>query len=457
MGTAALVGQPDLQDLAIRLAQQQQPPAPGIAAPVQMPDQKPDLSIVPQRDAAIKAPRGTVEGDQAERARMLQTGAGEDQIQGKLENSHFGQVHPVAAKILGGLGQGIAKLGDVGLSAIAPALAINLPGTEYHHMAELHGLNKQIGAEEGEQENEARTGLQNEQTAELPGKTQSEEGLQAATAGNLESETKDRDQAAAMGPTLAAGYAHAVNQAIKEGRDPAQDPIVQHLSDAITSLQKQSVTPPGTKTVQLEVGGKPHQVLVDERTGETVRDLGESGEKPPTVNVNEGHKEELAQKQQVYKTYQPVMDSAERFNVMGKNYEDAIKNHDQQAMLSLLYNHMGMTMGLQKGARMTKDLIHEAQQSQPWLKGIEAKFDNQGYLTGVTLSPQQMQEMVNNAQGRYQEDVVKARNEAKYLGAQDDGPNRTPNGSVINFYLGRANGDVNKAKQMAAQDGWSVQ
>ena len=156
--SAQLVGQPDLQDLAIRLAQQQQAPPPGIAAPLQLPDQaKPDLSIGATPHPQVIAPRGTIQGDQAERSRMLSTGAGEDQIQGKLEGSQFGQVHPVAAKILGGLGQGLAKLGDVGLSAIAPALAINLPGTEYHHMAELHGLNKQIGSEEGEQEKEAQT------------------------------------------------------------------------------------------------------------------------------------------------------------------------------------------------------------------------------------------------------------------------------------------------------------
>ena len=40
---------------------------------------------------------------------------------------------------------------------------------------------------------------------------------------------------------------------------------------------------------QLEIGGKPHQVLGSTRqTGETVKDLGETGEKPPTVNVNQG-------------------------------------------------------------------------------------------------------------------------------------------------------------------------
>lgn len=164
-----------------------------------------------------------------------------------------------------------------------------------------------------------------------------------------------------------------------------------------------------------------------------------------------------AGKQNAEKIFSPVMDSAERFNVMSQNYEDAIKNHDQQAMLSLLYNHMGMTMGLQKGARMTQALINEAVKSRPWLQGISTKFDNNGYLTGVTLSPQQMREMVNNAQGRFSEDMQKARNVAQYMGITDTGPNRVPNRATINYYTALAGGDPNRAKQLAANDGWTVQ
>ena len=125
--------------------------------------------------------------------------------------------------------------------------------------------------------------------------------------------------------------------------------------------------------------------------------MGETGEKPPTVKVETPH-EQFGEKAALLKLYEPAQDSAERFNVMAKNYEDAVKNHDQQAMLSLLANHLGMTMGLQKGARMTKDIIHEAQQSRPWLQGLQAKFDKDGYLTGVTLSPEQMRQMVDLGQ-----------------------------------------------------------
>lgn len=43
-----------------------------------------------------------------------------------------------------------------------------------------------------------------------------------------------------------------------------------------------------TETKALQIGGKPHQVMVDAATGDFVKDLGESGEKPPVTNVNAG-------------------------------------------------------------------------------------------------------------------------------------------------------------------------
>ena len=141
---------------------------------------------------------------------------------------------------------------------------------------------------------------------------------------------------------------------------------------------------------------------------------------------------------------------------MTESYEKAIKDHDQQAMLNLLANHLGMTMGLQKGVRMTKDIIQEAQQSQPWLQGVQAKFDKDGYLSGVNLSPNQMRQMVELGKSRYAEDTKKARSTAQYLGSNDDGPDRVPGRSTINFYIAKAGGDPAKAKKLATDDGWTV-
>ena len=154
-----------LRNLAINL--NAPPPAP-VAAPVQMAAQ-PDLGIsLPSKSPVVFGPhgqtagapmaqRGTLEGDKQERARELGAGAGVDQIYGRITQSPFGQQHPLVGKILGGLAQGVAKAGDIGLSAVAPALAINLPGTEYHHQLEQNQLNHQIANDENQGKEEAQT------------------------------------------------------------------------------------------------------------------------------------------------------------------------------------------------------------------------------------------------------------------------------------------------------------
>jgi hypothetical protein len=123
--------------------------------------------------------------------------------------------------------------------------------------------------------------------------------------------------------------------------------------------------------------------------------------------------------------------SQERFNVMQHALGDALQG-DQQAMLNLLSNHLGMTMGLQKGARMNQALIEEAQKSTPWLQGLQARFDGRGFLTGVTLTPQQMQSMVKLALDRTNEDrgaYQRAQDEAKHgfgMGPNNPASNAPP-------------------------------
>lgn len=99
--------------------------------------------------------------------------------------------------------------------------------------------------------------------------------------------------------------------------------------------------------------------------------------------------------------YQNALD---RMSTMDKNLIDANKG-DQQAMLSLVANHIGMTLGAQKGARITRAAFDEAVQSAPWLDKVGAKWSADGYLSGVTLTPEQMQQMVRLA--REKVDVLK--------------------------------------------------
>ena len=106
-------------------------------------------------------------------------------------------------------------------------------------------------------------------------------------------------------------------------------------------------------------------------------------------------------------------DSISRFNVMSEALPQALAGN-QQAMINLLYNHIGMTVGLQKGARITRDIIEEAQHSAPWMASLLARIGvgNEFTMTpelmrGVTLAPEQMRQMVDLAEGRVEQDYRK--------------------------------------------------
>lgn len=154
------------------------------------------------------------------------------------------------------------------------------------------------------------------------------------------------------------------------------------------ALQAKQFVDAGVKTVQ--AGGR--SLLVDS-SGKTIKDLGAS---TPVV-VNQLGFSQFGQKEGIKSAgdqYNTAMGADERLDRMESSYQKALGG-DQQAMLSLLTDHIGMTLGLQKGARITKDILTEAQQSQPWLEGLKAKFDGRGYLSGATLGPDQMRQMLD--------------------------------------------------------------
>src|SRR5262249_15996396 len=107
---------------------------------------------------------------------------------------------------------------------------------------------------------------------------------------------------------------------------------------------------------------------------------------------------------EVIDAYSALNGSQERYAVMQDALPKAMAG-DQQAQLNLLANHLGMTMGLQKGARLNQAIISEAQHSAPSLQGLQAKFGPDGYMTGVTLTPQQMKSMVDLAKVRVDQDA----------------------------------------------------
>jgi hypothetical protein len=117
------------------------------------------------------------------------------------------------------------------------------------------------------------------------------------------------------------------------------------------------------------------------------------------------------------KRYETAMDADQRLGRMEAAYGKALQG-DQQAMLSLLTDHIGMTLGMQKGARITKDILNEAAQSQPWLSKIAARFDDRGYLSGVTLGPDQMRQMLELGYGARDRAVQGAFDDSQLYGVQ---------------------------------------
>jgi hypothetical protein len=363
-------------------------------------------------------------------------------------------------------------------SGFAPGLTSAIPGTQLHHQLLVRGARANVNQDEKQSTDQANREHLGAETSEL-GARGTEEQARADEITHPKAKEVANDVQAWLADPKNAGKpfgefwkekyqaeAEAKPKEPKEAEMPVGNP--DQLNKTLES-RYQVLNPGKPLPDQFKLPANATQKdydRIDKALEATERATGTKAQQDQLNEMrrqtaaiaagNRNEKQSTETRNAAYKAYEPALDSAERFNVMSKNYDDAVKNHDQQAMLSLLANHLGMTMGLQKGARLTKDIIHEAEQSRPWLQGLQAKFDKDGYLSGVNLTPPQMEQMLNLGRERFAEDIRKSSSAAKYLGATDEGPERTPNRSTVNHYVTLAHGDVNEAKRLAAQDGWTV-
>lgn len=137
------------------------------------------------------------------------------------------------------------------------------------------------------------------------------------------------------------------------------------------------------------------QAKFDARTGNAVGQHGEQG----LVVLSPDAAKEIGDEART------AREADTRYIVMMQNAADALNSiagghPNQQAEMSLLTNHIGMTLGLQKGARINQATFSEAEQSLPWLQGVKARWSNDGYLSGVALSPEQINQMLGLAEQR---------------------------------------------------------
>ena len=250
----------------------------------------------PTAPSASPPIRGTEAGDQIIRSEALKKGAGIDQIHSKIENSQFGQNHPTLGKIAGWGAEIPLHVLEAAGSMLGPTRTAEmlLPGTTAHHAMELRNLNSQIGHEAEENLKGAQAGEANARASALENPPDrfsalpTEQGYQSfdvrtgkatpltdTTGAPLQSVEKPQAQNVHVLPD---GKVIAVHTD-KNGVPQAQ---VVYQGDPATK----------TEVKQLEVNGKPHQVLINSATGEQIKDLGETGEKPPTFNIAAQHEHE---------------------------------------------------------------------------------------------------------------------------------------------------------------------
>ncbi len=119
-----------------------------------------------------------------------------------------------------------------------------------------------------------------------------------------------------------------------------------------------------------------------------------------------------SQSKEIEDARKPAINSDALLKTMLLAEKDAMEGK-QQAMLSITANHIGMTLGAQKGARMSQAIWDEAIASAPWIKVQIAKWFHpandgsgdmifDGYKSGVNLTPEQVGQMVELAKQRRQ-------------------------------------------------------
>ena len=210
--------------------------------------------------------------------------------------SGIGQIHNPFAR------HGLQVLDAIGSSVIPNVLRF-IPGTELHHRDVVGEAQGSVNQDEAQATGEATRQHLGAETTEL-----------GARAANEQSEAAQRGQPAPRtgDPTKTIETADGIKQFnpdtgkydIPVGEAPGKN-ATQHVvstdgsviaihTNAKTGETTHEIVYKGdpkvnTELTKLQVNGKPHTVVFDKSSNTVVKDLGETGEKPPVVNVNSGN------------------------------------------------------------------------------------------------------------------------------------------------------------------------
>lgn len=312
----------------------------------------------------------------------LGKGSGVDQFQ---QNHH----------ILGGILKGL----DIAGSFLAPNLAVNIPGTTLHHqlleMQNRGNLNQDIQ----NQERQVQTGHQQAET----------EHTQAET-GAIPAQTAERQAQASRlnAETEALSRPQSNLQKMDDGS------IVQITTDKDTGKAAANVLYKGdpkleTKVVQRKVNGVLRNILINDKTGADIKDLGET--KMPNENEGSWQVMEDGQGGQVLfnpKTRQTVA-PPQTLNKTGTYEKQHGPAEDAQRYADMYMNGNNFTAAgdealMEKyfelakpssGFRMSEPQMQMLNQGRSWMEGIKAKVTHLFSPNAPYFSDEQRRQIVN--------------------------------------------------------------
>lgn len=406
-------------------------PKPIIASPVTS-DPASGLPITPSAPQSSAAPAPLQNPHMANLERMTTEGTGTN----KIHNPFL---------------RGLATVGDAIGSGLFPEFARFVPGTSAHHQQLISEEEGQLGQEQKAakstadvEHTNAETGLEVGKTANLPAAAE----LQKAETANYLSEAdarKNPDLQVVAHPVIdptdpsktpRTGYFNKKTGKMTYGPEIGAAPAVESSRPTVEKLENGDIVAvhfdPATKKsttevvyhgdpkietdiTKLEVNGKPHSVVVNKKTGATIKDLGETGEKPPNVNINQGTwsiQEDAQGKPIEYnsKTGETRAVAAGGIQKSGtKEKEDAklapgndAMSYADQYLNSQKYTGSGDEALLEKffelakpssGFRMSQPQIDLLQNSRGYLGSVKAIGHHA--LTGTWFDDQQRKEIVD--------------------------------------------------------------
>lgn len=370
------------------------PPPPDIAGPGHLGE---DVNLgIPsvfksQPSPQIKAPRGTVEGDQARYTDIASRPAALEQVRSRIEGSNFGQEHPTAGKILGWAAQIPASIADIGLSAATPRLGAAVPGTTLNRGLKLGNLEEMIGKEQEGREKEAQAENEQARTAQIGNEPEQHKqdllaqlaphGLTLDDSGKITAVPEDQ-LPADVRAKIQGQWKPVAGVAGRNG-EPMEFNEATGLYRAAPGAEGASLV--STDKTAGGVKGKLQQDLVDAynrgdqatvaKLRQQLKDIDPAAEQRFSFDVtkfgqtetdkqNQFNRQDVREHDKAY--VQPAEAVEKSYDMMDNAYREykAAQAKGQQLptgaqSMVALSTHLATTFGNVKGARVTKDMIHE--------------------------------------------------------------------------------------------------